>query len=418
MNTISLVGSVSRLAGGLFESVRRLHQHLLETSKAPEHPGDQTWHLTDDPVHVNVLGLRDEFTQEDLEAWHPVPVQSFTVRGFRSFGYAPGILRKLMATNPDLVHVHGLWKYSSVVAVSWSHRWSKPFIVSPHGMLDAWALKNSAWRKGLAWAVYERRHLREASCIRALCQAEAQAIQALGLRKPICIIPNGVDVPERVKEAPSRLCNVHINGALPGAKILLYLGRIHPKKGLGMLLRAWAETPRPREWKLVMAGWDQAGHEACLKRLADELGIRWADAIDNPRSPASVFFVGPKVGPNKRKWLRGCDAAVLPSYSEGLPMAILEAWAHGKPVLITPQCHLPEGLDVGAAISIQPDSHAIGRGLQQLFGADLEVLKRMGARGRELVQSRFGWPGIVGDLREVYRWLVKGGSKPGCLMNV
>jgi poly(glycerol-phosphate) alpha-glucosyltransferase len=416
VNTISLVGSVSRLAGGLFESVRRLHQHLLETSKAPEHPGDQTWHPMDDPVHVNVLGLRDEFTREDLEAWHPVPVQAFTVRGFRSFGYAPRLLRRLMAANPDLVHVHGLWQYNSLVALRWRRRFSKPFIVSPHGMLDGWALKNSAWRKGLAWAVYERRYLREASCIRALCQAEAQAIQALGLRKPICIIPNGVDVPERVKKDPSRSCNAHINGAPPGAKILLYLGRIHPKKGLATLLRAWARTPRPPEWRLVVAGWDQTDHEACLKRLADELGIRWADAVDNPQ--VSVFFTGPQFGSSKRRWLQGCHAAILPSYSEGLPMAILEAWAHGKPVLITPQCHLPEGVDVGAAISIQPNSHDIGRGLQQLFGADSELLERMGARGRELVQSRFGWPRIVGDLRDVYRWLIKGGSRPGCLVNV
>src|SRR5262249_48685326 len=128
-----------------------------------------------------------------------------------------------------------------------------------------------------------------------------------------------------------------------GRKILLYLGRLHPKKNLANLIRAWKQSlnshPSAREdWALAVAGWDQAGYERELKRLNNDYGLA-----------ASVRFLGPLFGQEKDAAYRACDAFVLPSLSEVLSVAVLEAWAYAEPGLMTPECNVPEGVAAGAA---------------------------------------------------------------------
>ena len=180
MKTASVIASLSRNAGGLFESVRRLHQSLAEIPN----------------MSVNVFGLRDEFTDADKAAWSPLNVRAFSTRGPQHFGYAPGLKQTLLELDEDIIHTHGIWMYPSVVVRDWHRKTGRPYLVSPHGMLDPWAVKNSAWKKKLALLFYEREHLQNAACLRALCESEAKAMRAFGLRNPICIIPNGIDVPE------------------------------------------------------------------------------------------------------------------------------------------------------------------------------------------------------------------------------
>src|SRR5438094_7691198 len=122
--------------------------------------------------------------------------------------------------------------YMSAATLSWHRAHHRPYMISPHGMLDPWAMRNSWWKKRLARVLYEDQHVRKASCLRALCQSEAESMRAFGLRNPICIIPNGIDLPTVVNGS-----DLSIEGQLseqrkPGGKTLLYLGRIHPKKGL------------------------------------------------------------------------------------------------------------------------------------------------------------------------------------------
>jgi poly(glycerol-phosphate) alpha-glucosyltransferase len=180
-------------------------------------------------------------------------------------------------------------------------------------------------------------------------------MRAYGLKNPIAIIPNGIDLPSLVESSELRVEGSIFDRFDQGRKVLLHLGRIHPKKGLVNLLRAWKQTLNSQpstlnSWVLAIAGWDQGGHEAELKRLCDEMGIAWGDVRtggttgqqDNgttgQRSVVSgqwsVIFLGPQFGENKSACYCDCDAFILPSYSEGLPMVVLEAWAYGKPVLI------------------------------------------------------------------------------------
>jgi poly(glycerol-phosphate) alpha-glucosyltransferase len=267
-------------------------------------------------------------------------------------------------------------------------------------MLDPWALRNSAWKKRLAAWAYENANLRGAACIHALCDSELQAIRTYGLRNPVAVVPNGVDLPRQQVSKPTRW-----EADLPdGAKVLLYLGRLHPKKGLPNLLRAWRLSARERgssKWRLVIAGWDQGGHEAELRRLAEELCIA-----------ETVVFAGPQFGEDKAASFHRATAFVLPSFSEGLPVAVLEAWAHGLPVVMTPQCNLPEGLAAGAAVQVDPEPASIAAGLWELFRMSDAEREAMGERGRRLVEERFSWPKIAQQMKAVYEWVLGGGPKP------
>jgi poly(glycerol-phosphate) alpha-glucosyltransferase len=158
-------------------------------------------------------------------------------------------------------------------------------------------------------------------------------------------------------------------------------------------------------WQLVIAGWSQLGHEAELKSLVSTYGIA-----------RDVSFVGPLYDDAKAAAYRFADAVVLPSHSEGLPMVVLEAWAYKKPVLMTPQCNLPEGFAVGAAIESQPDEDSLALGLAQLFEASDDERVRMGVHGWDLVNRKFTWPRVADEVHSVYRWLVGGGPSPACVV--
>ena len=145
----------------------------------------------------------------------------------------PDMDERLDQINPEVLHTHGIWTYLSIGVPRWARRNQKPYIVSPHGMLDAWALDNSKLKKKVAAALYERRHLRGAACLHALCASEADSIRAFGLKNPIATIPNGIEIPEG-RDLKSRYS--------AKKKIMLFLGRLHPKKGLENALRAWASA--------------------------------------------------------------------------------------------------------------------------------------------------------------------------------
>jgi poly(glycerol-phosphate) alpha-glucosyltransferase len=419
VKTASVIASLSRKAGGVFESVRRLHQCLAEI------PG----------MAVSVLGTQDEFTSVDLAAWSPVTVYHFGVLGTTDFGYAPALCRKLLELGSDIIHTHGIWQYPSVATLAWHKKCAGPYLVSPHGMLDPWALKNSAWKKRAARMLYEGSHLRRAACLRALCESEARSMRAYGLRNPICVIPNGIDLPRVVERPELAVAETSpLQRFAAGRKLLLYLGRIHPKKGLVNLLKAWRQVSgrwsvvggQTPEWMLAIAGWDEGGHEAELKRLASELGLAFADVREDkaesrsPASdlcpPASVLFLGPQFGEEKAACYRGCEAFILPSFSEGLPMVVLEAWAYGKPVLMTAECNLPEGFGAGAALRIEPSAESIAQALEDVFRAPPSALRTMGEKGRELVRDRFTWPKVAAEMKAVYDWVLGSGPKPGCIL--
>ena len=128
-----------------------------------------------------------------------------------------------------------------------------------------------------------------------------------------------------------------------------------------------------------------------------------------------ILFHGPAFGDEKKELLNSADAFILPSLSEGLPMSVLEAWAYGLPVVMTPECNLPEGFDAGAAVRITTGLEGVAGGLDELFSMSDSDLRSMGARGRELVRGRFTWQTVATQMREVYEWTLGAGAAPSCV---
>jgi glycosyltransferase involved in cell wall biosynthesis len=162
--------------------------------------------------------------------------------------------------------------------------------------------------------------------------------------------------------------------------------------------------PGAEEWQLVIAGWEQGGHQAELENQAREMAV--AD---------SVHFVGPQFDLAKAASFQRADAFVLPSFSEGLPMAVLEAWSYARPVLMTPQCNLPEGFAAGAAMRIEPQVASVVSGLGALFRMPDHERIAMGQRGRDLVARQFTWSRIGAEMANVYRWVLGQGPQPDCV---
>lgn len=397
MNATHLTQAVTTSGGGISEVLRALSSAQKDAGDSPK-----------------VLSIED-----DGEAIGPWPEGS---PEFLNACHLPGMIvlpdldERLDQINPQVLHTHGIWTYLSIGVPRWARKHHKPYVVSPHGMLDKWALDNSKLKKKLAGLLYERRHLRGAACLHALCASEADSIRQFGLKNPIATIPNGIEIPEG-RDLSSRYS--------AEKKIMLFLGRLHPKKGLENALRAWAKI-RSREsgdrgqenWQFVIAGWDQGGHEVRLKQLCEELGLSFAnvpakqflsiESNSDQLSGFSVIFVGPLFGELKAQLLERANVFILPSFSEGLPMSVLEAWAYELPVVMTDYCNLPEGFDAEAAIHINTDIESMSAGMVQMIGSSESELKIMGENGLNLVKEKFTWPKIAEQMSELYTWVTKG----------
>nr|WP_259129743.1 glycosyltransferase [Salinibacter ruber] len=378
---------ISRAGGGLYEVERDLAHALIETT----------------PASVDIIGLNYGYGEEEKSEWAPLEPCVLSTTGPSAFGYAPDLVNTLHRTGADLLHLHSLWMYTSIATRRWARQTGRPTIISVHGMLDDWALNNARWKKRLAGWFYEDSNLKQASCLHVFHDEEHRAVRDYGIDTPVCVIPNGVSLPEGDVSLPAPW----EDQISSDQQVLLFLGRIHPKKGLRELLEGWkqvkSEWSGERSWALAIVGWDDDGHRSELEQFAREPGL------------SSVHFLGSMFGEEKAAAFRHADAFVLPSHSEGLPMAVLEAWSYGLPVLKTPACNLPEGFEVDAALKVTPDAEAIAAGLQRMFGASTERRASMGDRGRALVERKFTWPSVAQQMHEVYRWMLGEAEVPACV---
>ena len=301
----------------------------------------------------------------------------------------PGAARALRGIAPEVVHTHGLWTGLSVAA----RRTGGVRVVSPHGMLEPWALSQSAARKRIALGLVERGHMAGAGAIHALTEAEARDIRALGLTAPVAVIPNGVD-PAPLSPPPPP--------AWIDRPTLLFLGRLHPKKGLAELVRAFgAASGDLPGWRLAIAGWEDGMPD--LRQLAAEVG-----------QGADIVFPGPLHGDAKAAALAHAAAFVLPSRSEGLPMTVLEAWAAGCPVLMTDACNLPEGFGAGAAARIETEPTRMAKAFRRHL-PDAAWRRAAGAAGRALVARDFAWDTVAVRFDALYAHLAGRGPAPDFL---
>jgi len=388
MNICMVSASASRLAGGLFVSVRNLAQKIAASA------------------HVDMLALRDEHAAADRSCWHPIEPQLFDRLGPAVYGYSPVLRKAMQACGADVLHAHGIWMYPCQAAGQVARETGKPLILSPRGMLDPWALRASSWKKKVASLLYGQRTLAAADCIHALCESEYRSIRAYGLTNPVAIVPNGIDLPERNDTLTAPWADV----IAPDERVLLFLGRISPKKNLHGLIDAWHKVSQEQPangWVLAIAGWSRENardYERAMRQKVTDLQLE-----------RSVHFIGPLHDERKQAALQQAEAFILPSHSEGFPMAILEAWAYGLPVVMTPQCNIPEGFAAGAALEIETNVESTAKGLDVLTKMSEEQRRQMGRAGRQLVEAQFTWQSIASEMLGVYEWLLGQKEKPACV---
>lgn len=371
--------TVSRAGGGIFPIVLA---HARELSRSGH--------------KVTIYGLDDDADLLDRHSWSGLDLRLY--RNGR-FGYSGSLEADLRRGTHDVLHQHGLWLYLSVAVSRWRKATGKPVVVSSQGMLELWALANSAWKKSIASALYERGNVRRASSIHC-SEVEISGVRSYAPNCVVAVLPNGTELPnlERVPPAPSDIFPTD-------RRILLFFGRLHPKKGVAELIQAWAIIKQSRPevssaWRLVVVGWDDGGHGQGFEALARSLGF----------GKDELLFPGPRFGLDKAALLSHADAFILPSYSEGFPMAVLEAWSYALPVFMTRECNVPEGFEAGAAVEITNQPEALAKVLaDRLMRGDLPA---MGAFGRDLVAHKYSWPAIVSDLTSVYQWLINEAPKP------
>jgi glycosyltransferase involved in cell wall biosynthesis len=368
-------GGMSAVVPSLSASIRALGQHNVSLA-AFLSPGESGTPQTVDglAIHDFPLGYRDWLADKaEREA-------------FRSLVNAASGL-----------HIHGIWESSTLLAARSAQRFAKPYVISAHGMLQPWALRNKRWKKAIYGAILERSNLQRATCLHALTPTEAQEYRAYGLNNPIAVIPNGVNIPE------STNADIFLNQfpQLRGKRLLLFLSRIHYKKGVDILCKAWKSIAK--QWPdahLVLAGPNFESTQSSIEAFI-------ADAKLHDRVTLTGMLH------DRLKWsaLHAAECFLLPSYSEGLSVSVLEALGVGIPVIVTRQCNLPEVREYDCGWVIEPNSQDLEAALNDCLNSSKPAVYQMSLRGRALIREKFSWEVIGRQMSALYTWM-QGGPAP------
>jgi len=377
LETFQIIASLDSLAAGPSYSVRRLAEALATRG------------------HRSALMCTSTAAEP--------PLAGVAVAAFRSVGTSVPLLRKLYlsrglarkvdeaAAEGAILHSHGLWAMPNLYPASAAARHGAVHVVSPRGMLGPAAMGFSRRQKQVFWWLAQHRALDQAACLHATSEQECAELRALGLKTPVGVIPNGIDVPQIMEVMVGksrRTCR---------SRTVLYLGRIHPKKGIDRLIEAWARIePCFSNWSLRVIGPSEAGHAEALATRVAELGLR------------RVAFEGALFGANKEAAYREADVFVLPTLNENFGMVVAEALANGTPVICTKGAPWSGLESEGCGWWIDHGVDPLQTALYRAMTTPRAVLDDMGANGRRWMAAEFSWDRVAADMEEVYRWCLAG----------
>jgi glycosyltransferase involved in cell wall biosynthesis len=291
----------------------------------------------------------------------------------------------------DVLHNHGLWLMPNVYAGAEARRARCALVVAPRGMLSPAALSFSRFKKRGFWYLLQRQAVSAAVCFHATSEQEYQEIRAFGLRHPVAIIPNGIDIPQ----PRERSITAHER------RTVLSLGRIHPKKGLDILLRAWARLePDCPDWRLRIVGPSEAAHDAFLKSLSRELRL------------SRVSIEGPVYGAAKNEIYDAAGVFVLPTLNDNFAITVAEALAAGIPVIASKGAPWSGLVEERCGWWIDHGVEPLSAALSQAMARPTDELSAMGARGRAWMGREFSWSRAGGDVIELYSWLTGSATMP------
>lgn len=347
---------------------------------------------------LGTVGKSEKLVEKDWVFADAVP---FRRVGPPSWHIAPGLRSWLRKAGPDfdVVNIQSVWLMANVQVARWAYKNRIPYMIVTYGNLNGVALRYSSIKKRIARWLFLDKVFERAACVHAHNEEEYRAIRSYGITRPVCVIPTVVPVP-LVKDRKTLLPE-----NLRDRKVALYLGRLHSIKNLEGLIRAWSRLPRDRrDWRLVIVGGGAEPYRHALEDLMKHLNLQ-----------DSVAFVGYVDDESKAAWLAFASIFILPSFSEGLPMAALEAMAAGTPVLLSRSCNLSEVVEGGAGKLTEPEPEILARDLLDLLNLDHRELELMGTRARQFVETNYSRKSVCGQLEEVFRWMKEGGAIPACV---
>ncbi len=377
MRVIHVVPAITEEASGPSYSVVRLCESLIEAG--------------------------EDLTLAAMD-WSPLPSMPAFMKVFplgvgpRRLGRSPEmyrwLLRETTAGRADVMHSHGMWQMNAVYPGWVTTDRKTKLVISPRGAFSKWAMSHGSGLKGIFWRLLQHPALAQTSCFHATAQAEYEDIRRQGFKPPVAIIPNGIDVPEFTQRKPRDV------------RSLLFLGRIHPVKGIDVLLNAWAVVMnRFPDWRLLVVGTDtgygkQAGYLEKMKALAANLKL------------GRIEFVEPLYGEDKWSAYREADLFVLPTRSENFGITVAEALAAGTPAIVTKGAPWQGLQTYSAGWWIDNGVDPLIAALELAMATTPNELIRRGANGREWMIRDFSWDNLGKQMDRTYRWLIEGGAHP------
>jgi len=293
------------------------------------------------------------------------------------------------APAPVIIHEHGVWRILNLVPLAISRKANIKLVWSPRGMFSLWSWNFKAYIKKPFWYLLQKPALSKVDCFHATSQEEVEDIRRLGFKQPIALIPNGVELPDQAKLATEK------------ENTIVFLSRIHTKKGIHLLINSWAKIAgKYPDWKLQIAGKLDSAYAEEIQILAKTLKVE------------RIEFMGEVLGDEKIQFLSSAKLFVLPSFSENFGIAIAEALAHGTPVITTvhtPWFELAEKQCGWCIAATEPELTAT---MEQALLLTDQQLKSMGKKGRVWMENDFSWAVITEKMEAVYQWLLNNGSCP------
>jgi len=397
MKILHIIPSLSPLRGGpsqaILEMVQAQRQQGLDAAIATTNDhGDATFVA---PYGQQIeSGSIPELVGPSVPIW-VFPRRLSQVAALREFAVAPTFAPWLWQhiADYDLVHIHAIFNYPTTLGMAMAKARGIPYIVRPIGSLCHWSLEQGKAKKRLYLQTLGRRLLRGSAALHFTTLQERQEALEAGFDGASFILPHGVQLPVTMADASYQLRQrLHIVNDAP---IVLFLSRLHPKKGLEHLIDALA-TLAEEKFTLVIAGSGDADYEAELTQRIDQAGLG--------QQVRQIGFVS---GDWKTLLLQGSDLFVLPSYSENLGIALLEAMAAGQPVVTTPEVAIaPLIQQHQTGLVTAAHAPALATAIQHYLHQPA-IARQHGQQGRALVETEFSWPTQAARLMEQYTQLTQ-----------
>jgi len=396
LNAAVVLRSLDPGGGGPVVSVPRLWRDVAESG-------------------ANVTLLLDDTEENRDRASRLAPLRAAFLRpvGFKKADRWQGVVAALAASlgssnAPDtehrLVSFHGLWELNDALVARECGRLGVPYVVHPHGALEHWALRHHGGRKWIAAQLWAARFARDARMFRATSQAESDAVRAWGYRGPIALVPNAVDIPApppagEVEQLRTRL------GLGTTERFVLFISRLHPIKGLDLLLDAWAGAGEVSSgWRLVIAG-----------PVSKECPTYFEELVRGRKVTEALVLPGALWGRDRDVAMAAADVVLLPSRSENFGMVVAESLAAGTPVITTEAAPWGRLVEKKAGWCVPATAEGLGAALREAVSRPRGGLREMGARGRNWMMEEFSWCVAGRAFRDALDFMVGVADRPACV---